>query len=112
MGKRLSSASRLAMVGKLPVEGEVFPFAGSEIDLDGVNRRYRDQYCVYNDDVQGTAGITTPPPGRSVGTGSSATTGQPYGRQRSWPLVPRQGQGPLCGAFQCLLQIARASDVD
>jgi hypothetical protein len=28
------------------------------------------------------------------------------------PLVPRKGQGPFCGAFQCILQIAGTSDVD
>ena len=55
---------------------------------------------------------TTPSPGSSVGTGGSPATGQQYGRQRSRSLVPREGQSPVCGAFQCVLQIARASDVD
>jgi len=35
-----------------------------------------------------------------------------HGGQRTRPLVPRSGQSPLGGAFQCLLQIAWASDVD
>jgi hypothetical protein len=55
---------------------------------------------------------TTPSPGGSVGLGSSTATGQQHGRQRSWPLVPRKGQSPFGRAFQCILQIAWASDVD
>src|ERR1017187_4772354 len=31
-----------------------------------------------------------------------------HGRQRSWPLVHRPEQSPLCGALQCSLQIARS----
>ena len=42
---------------------------------------------------------TTPSPGRSVGAGGSAAPGQQHGRQRSWPLVPSEEQGPFCGAF-------------
>ena len=52
---------------------------------------------------------TAPSPGGTVGTGGASATGQQYGRQRSRPLVSRAGQGPVCGAFQCLLQIARSS---
>ena len=55
---------------------------------------------------------TAPSPGRSVGTGGSPATGQQHGRQRSRSLVPREGQSPVCGAFQCILQIARTSDID
>ena len=35
-----------------------------------------------------------------------------YGRQRPWPLVHRPEQGPLCWAFQRLLQIARSPNLD
>jgi hypothetical protein len=55
---------------------------------------------------------TTPPPSGSVSTGGSLATGQQHGWQRPRPLVSRPSQSPLCGAFQCLLQIARTSNVD
>ena len=55
---------------------------------------------------------TAPSPGGSVGTGGPSAAGQQYRRQRSRSLVPRPGQGPLGGAFQCVLQIARTSDID
>jgi hypothetical protein len=38
-------------------------------------------------------------PGGSVGTGGARAAGEQYGRQRSRSLVPREGQGPVCGAF-------------
>jgi RNA-directed DNA polymerase len=52
---------------------------------------------------------TAPSPGGTPGTGGAGAAGEQYRRQRSRPLVPREGQGPVCGAFQCLLQIAWAS---
>jgi len=52
---------------------------------------------------------TAPPTGRSVGTGGSPATSQQYGRQRSWSLVPREGQSPVCWAFKWIFQIARSS---
>jgi RNA-directed DNA polymerase len=55
---------------------------------------------------------TTPSPSGSTSTGGSPATGQQHGRQRTRPLVSGSGQGPLCWAFQCLLQIAWTSDVD
>ena len=51
----------------------------------------------------------TPSPGRSIGTRGSTATGHQHGREWSWPLVPREEQGPFSGAFECLLQIARTS---
>src|ERR1019366_8368105 len=44
-----------------------------------------------------------------VGTGGARAAGEQYRRQRSWPLVSREGQGPGCGAFECVSQIAWAS---
>ena len=44
--------------------------------------------------------------------GGSPATGQQHGWQRAWPLVSGPGQSPLCGAFQCLLQIAWTSDIN
>ena len=46
----------------------------------------------------------------SCGTDRTASLGgtAQYGRQRPWPLVHRPEQGPLCWAFQRLLQIARS----
>jgi RNA-directed DNA polymerase len=41
---------------------------------------------------------TTSSTGRSAGTEGSAASGQQHVRQRSWPLVPREEQGPFCGA--------------
>ena len=55
---------------------------------------------------------TAPSPGSTVGTGGASAAGKQYRRQRSRPLVPREGQSPVCGAFQCVLQIARASVID
>ena len=48
-------------------------------------------------------------PGRITGTGSAI--GEQYRRQRSRPLVSREGQGPVSWAFQWVLQIARTSIV-
>jgi len=45
-------------------------------------------------------------------TGGSSAPCQQHGGQRTRPLAPRSGKSPLSGAFQCLLQIAWASDVD
>jgi group II intron reverse transcriptase/maturase len=42
---------------------------------------------------------TAPSPGGSVGTGGAGAAGEQYRRQRARPLVPREGQGSLCGAF-------------
>src|SRR5450756_3189478 len=55
---------------------------------------------------------TTPSPSGSASTGGAPATGQQHGRQRTRPLVSGPGQSPLCGAFQCSLQIARTSNVD
>ena len=54
---------------------------------------------------------TAPSPGSSAGTRGTSAAGQQYGWQWAWPLVPREGQGPVRGAFQCVLQIARTSFV-
>ena len=43
--------------------------------------------------------------------GGTAETGEQHRWQRAWPSIPRAGQGPLCRAFQCLLQIAWTSDL-
>ena len=42
---------------------------------------------------------TAPSPGGTVGTGGARATGEQHCRQRSRPLVPREGQGPLRRAF-------------
>ena len=55
---------------------------------------------------------TAPSPGGSIGTGGASAAGKQYGWQWTWPLVSREGQGPVCGAFQCVLQIARTSVID
>ena len=52
---------------------------------------------------------TAPSPGSAVGTGGASAAGKQYRWQRTRPLVSREGQGPVCRAFQCLLQIARSS---
>src|SRR6266567_7311638 len=51
---------------------------------------------------------TTASPG---GTGRTESVGgvAQYGRQRPWSLASRPEQSSLCGALQCLLQIARSS---
>ena len=54
---------------------------------------------------------TAPSPGGTAGTGGATAAGEQYRRQRPRPLVSREGQGPVCGAFQCVLQIARTSVV-
>ena len=54
---------------------------------------------------------TAPSPGRITGTGGARAAGEQYRRQRSRPLVSREGQGPVCGAFKCVLQIAGTSVV-
>src|SRR5262249_1381516 len=55
---------------------------------------------------------TAPPPGGSDRTGRPSATGSQYGRQRPRPMVSRPGQGPLGWALQCVLQLARTSDID
>jgi hypothetical protein len=50
---------------------------------------------------------TTASPSRTGRTGSLGGARQ-SGRQRPWPLAPCQEQSALCGAIQCLLQIARS----
>src|ERR1017187_11027255 len=52
---------------------------------------------------------TAPSPGRVTGTGGARAAGEQYRRQWSRPLVSREGQGPGCGAFECVLQIAGTS---
>src|ERR1022692_859882 len=52
---------------------------------------------------------TAPSPGGAVGTGGARAAGEQYRRQRSRPLVSREGQGPGRGAFECVLQIAGTS---
>ena len=52
---------------------------------------------------------TARPQGSAVGTGSARATGKQYCRQRTRPLVSGESQGPVCGAFKRLLQIARPS---
>src|SRR5260370_12032307 len=42
---------------------------------------------------------TAPSPGGSVGTGGARAAGKQYRRQRSRPLVSREGQGPGRRAF-------------
>ena len=54
---------------------------------------------------------TAPSPGRIIGTGGARAAGEQHRRQRSRPLVSREGQGPVCGAFKCVLQIAGTSVV-
>ena len=54
---------------------------------------------------------TASSPSGAIGTGGARAAGQQYRRQRTRPLVSRQGQSPFCRAFQCLLQIARSSFV-
>jgi len=52
---------------------------------------------------------TAPSPRRITGPGGARAAGEQYRRQRSRPLVSREGQGPGCGAFECVLQIAGTS---
>jgi hypothetical protein len=52
---------------------------------------------------------TAPSPGSAVGTGGASAAGMQHRWQWAWPLVPREGEGPVRGAFQCVLQIARPS---
>src|ERR1019366_6719299 len=54
---------------------------------------------------------TAPSPSRITGTGGARAAGEKYRRQRSRPLVSREGQGPGRGAFECVLQIAGTSVV-
>ena len=54
---------------------------------------------------------SAPSPGSTVGTGGASAAGEQYRWQRSWPLVSREGQGPVCWAFQCLLPIAWSSHI-
>ena len=42
---------------------------------------------------------TAPSPSRVTGTGGARAVGEQYRRQRSRPLVSREGQGPGCRAF-------------
>ena len=52
---------------------------------------------------------TAPSQSGSVGTRGTSAAGQQYGRKRARPLVPRESQGLVCGAFEYVLQIAWAS---
>ena len=49
--------------------------------------------------------------GCSIGIRGSAASGRQHRRQWSWPLVPSAKQGSFSGTFQCLLQIARPSNI-
>jgi hypothetical protein len=40
-----------------------------------------------------------PSPSGTPGTGGAGVAGEPYRRQRSRPLVPREDQGLVCRAF-------------
>src|SRR5664279_2661579 len=51
---------------------------------------------------------TTASPSGTDRTASLGAAVEQHGRQRSWPLVSRPEQSPLCGALQCSLQIARS----
>ena len=51
---------------------------------------------------------TTASPSGTDRTASLGAAFEQHGRQRSWPLVYRPERGPLCGALQCSLQIARS----
>ncbi len=42
---------------------------------------------------------TAPSPGGSLGTRGTSAAGKQHRWQRAWPLVPREGQGPLCWPF-------------
>src|SRR5947208_17190774 len=55
---------------------------------------------------------TAPSPSGTAGTGSSSTPRQQYRWYRTRPLVPRSGQSPLGGTFQCLLPLTWASDIN
>src|SRR6478735_6793978 len=50
---------------------------------------------------------TAPSPGSAVGTGGASAAGKQHRWQRARPLAPREGQSPVCRAFECVLQIAR-----
>jgi hypothetical protein len=66
------------------------------------------RHVVYSQATGGTSsGISTLPLWEM-----NALLPDDYGWQWTWPLVLGSGQGPLCWAFQCLLQIAGTSDVD
>ena len=56
-------------------------------------------------------GNTTSSPGGTASAERATAAGEQYRWQRTWSLVPRSRQGPLRRAFQCLLQIARTSDL-
>ena len=51
---------------------------------------------------------TAPSPRGADRTRGASAAGPQYGWQRARLLVPREGQGPVCGAFECVLQIARS----
>src|SRR5215831_4706941 len=55
---------------------------------------------------------TTSSPSGPDRAGGSAAAGEQHRRQRSWSLVSGPVQGSLRGPLQCLLQIARPSDLD
>jgi Group II intron, maturase-specific domain len=55
----------------------------------------------------GGSGKPSPPPGGPVAPGGASPLGEQHRRLRARPLVSRAVDGPLCGAFQCILQIAR-----
>src|SRR5499433_1155856 len=48
----------LGMRKTRPPTAELFSFVDEFVEAVHLLQRYRDKYCVYNDDVQGTAGIT------------------------------------------------------
>ena len=53
----------------------------------------------------------TPSSSSSVGTRGPPKAGEQHRWQRTWPLVSRTRQSPLCWALQCLLRIAWSSFV-
>jgi len=52
---------------------------------------------------------TAPSKGSPVETGGASAACKQHRWQRARPLVPREGQGLVCRAFECVLQIARAA---
>src|SRR5262249_60717841 len=54
-------------------------------------------------------GDCSPSKGSADRTGGASAVGENYRWQRSWPLVSSPVQGPFYRAFECVLQIARAS---
>ena len=52
---------------------------------------------------------TAPSQSRFTGTGGARAAGKQYRRQQSRPLVPREGEGLVCWAFERVLRLARPS---